>query len=195
MLDLQLAARRCDSPERAAAYLQHADDETRHCQMFVGRANQLLREQGPADASVGHVEADYEALFDRLGERDFLAFVHWGEARAIREFEVYIDFFEARQRSRDAGLLRAILVDERRHAQYTLDYLHALVGEREAKRAIARVRRWEWGRTWLRSGRSLANATYALLMGGLYVVSAPFALIVALTRPARAGWRQEGGSP
>jgi len=161
--------------------------------MFTGRSVQLMSQAGRSTAEVGRVHADYEGLFDRLGELDFLAFVHWGEARAIRQFNVYVNYFEANDRPRDATLLRTILVDERRHASYTQALLLELAGDpRTMRRAIGRVRRWELGRTWLRSGRFLAELAYAGTMLVLYMMSAPLALLVRLVRPVREGWQPLG---
>lgn len=188
MLDLRLAARRTDSPARAAAYLRHADDETRHAQMFAKRARQLAREAGLAP--LGHVRADTEQLFANLGELDFLAFVHVGEARAIEQFHAYIDYFEAHGRERDASLFATILVDERRHADYTRELLLELAGgEAGARRALRRVRRWEAWRTWLRSGRFLAERVYVLTMLLVYVLAAPLGVLVRVARPIVRGWR------
>ena len=189
MLDLRLAARATPSPARAAAYLRHADDETRHCQMFAKRARQLAREAGLAP--LGHPRADSEQLFYSLGELDFLAFVHVGEARAITQFETYVEHFRARGRERDAGLFEAILVDERRHAAYTRELLFELAAdEREAQRALRRVRRWEAWRTWLRAGRILAEGVYVGSMSLVYVLAAPLALLVRAVRPTPSGWRE-----
>jgi rubrerythrin len=188
MLDLRLAARLTPSPERAAAYLRHADDETRHAQMFAKRARQLAREaQLPP---LGHVRADSEQLFVGLGELDFLAFVHVGEARAIAQFQTYVRFFRARGREREASLFSAILVDEQRHADYTRELLYRLAGsEAEARRALRRVRRWEAWRSWLRAGRFLAEKVYVLAMLLVYLLSAPLGLLVRWARPVRRGWR------
>lgn len=149
-----------------------------------------MGEAGRPTAGVARVHADYEGLFDRLGELDFLAFVHWGEARAIRQFDAYVDYFEANDRQRDATLLRTILVDERRHASYTQALLLELAGDpKTMRRAIGRVRRWELGRAWLRSGRFLAEGAYAGTMLVLYLMAAPLALLVRIARPVREGWR------
>ncbi|HLT36674.1 MAG TPA: ferritin-like domain-containing protein, partial [Enhygromyxa sp.] len=102
LLDLRLAARLTPSPIRAAAYLRHADDEARHAQMFGKRAAALAREAGIA--APGPAVADCEQLFESLGELDFLAFVHRGEARAIVQFRGYIDYFQRIGRERDASL-------------------------------------------------------------------------------------------
>jgi rubrerythrin len=188
MLDLRLAARLTDSPERAAAYLRHADDETRHAQMFGKRARQIAREAGLPP--LGPVRADTEQLFVNLGELDFLAFVHVGEARAIEQFDTYVAYFEATGRERDANLFTTLLVDERRHADYTLALLIELAGgEPQAREALRRVRRWEAWRTWLRSGRFLAEGVYVLTMLLVYALAAPLGLLVRWARPIKRGWR------
>lgn len=188
MLDLRLAARLTDSPERAAAYLRHADDETRHAQMFGKRAKQLAREAGLE--ALPPVRADTEQLFLELGELDFLAFVHVGEARAIEQFDTYVDYFQTHARERELGLFQTILVDERRHAAYTHALLLELAGsEAAASKALRRVRRWEAWRTWLRSGRFLAERVYVLTMLIVYLLAAPLGLLVRWARPIRAGWR------
>lgn len=190
MLDIRLAATATPSTARAAAYLRHADDEARHCVMFTRRCAQLAAQAGSANKLLPPVRADCERLFEQLGELDFLAFVHWGEARAIRQFHAYIDYFEAQGRQGDATLLKTILVDENRHAAYTRELLVELAGsEHEAQRAIGRVRRWELWRTWLRKGRFLAEHVYTLAMLMVYVLAAPLSLLLRLARPARAGFR------
>lgn len=190
MLDLRLAARLTDSPERAAAYLRHADDETRHAQMFGKRARQLAREAGLAP--LPPVRADTEQLFVNLGELDFLAFVHLGEARAIEQFGTYIRHFEQHGREREASLFSTILVDERRHADYTRALLVEAAGsEAGARKALRRVQRWEAWRTWLRAGRFLAERVYVLAMLLVYLAAAPLGLLVRMVRPIQAGWRRE----
>lgn len=191
MLDLRLAARLTDSPERAAAYLRHADDETRHAQMFGKRAKQLARDAGIA--ALAPVRADTEQLFVNLGELDFLAFVHLGEARAIEQFGAYIDYFQAQARERELALFQTIVVDERRHADYTHALLIELAGsEAAAGKALRRVRRWEAWRTWLRSGRFLAERVYVVMMIIVYALAAPLGILVRWARPIKAGWRHEG---
>lgn len=187
MLDLRLAAARTASPARAAAYLRHADDEARHAHMFSRRAAALAAAAGrPAPAAP---RADSERLFERLGEREFLAFVHLGEERARRQFEAYVTWFEGQGREHDRNLFTAILVDERRHGEYTRALLLELAGgEAEARRALRRVARWELGRRWLRAGRFVAERVYVAATLLLYVLSAPLALLVRLARPERRGW-------
>jgi hypothetical protein len=190
LLDLRLAARLTSSPTRAAAYLRHADDEARHAQMFGKRAAQLAREAGLAPP--GPAQADCEQLFANLGELDFLAFVHRGEARAIVQFHSYIRYFEATGRERDASLFTTIIADETRHADYTKALLFELAGDPAvARRALRRVTRWEAGRSWLRAGRYLSERVYVLAMLLVYVLAAPLALLVRRVRPVPRGWIAE----
>ena len=189
MLDLRLAARATSSPARAAAYLRHADDETRHARMFGKAAQRLIEELGAAP--LGPVRADSEQLFVSLGELDFLAFVHVGEARAIAQFETYVEHFRRVGNEREASLFEAVLVDERRHAAYTRALLFELgASPREAEAALRRVRRWEAWRTWLRAGRFLAERVYVVAMVLVYVLAAPLGLLVRVARPSSSGWRE-----
>ncbi len=185
MLDMRLAAARTTEPARAAAYLRHADDESRHAQMFGRRAARL---GGEAGLQLGPVRADSERLFELLGERDFLAFVYVGEARARAQFEAYVEWFKANGRGQDATLFETVLVDERRHEEYTRNFLFELVGDAEARRALRRVARWEFRRRWLRAGRFLAERVYVVAMLLVYALAAPLALLVRVARPIRRGW-------
>ena len=189
MLDLRLAAARTSSPARAAAYLKHADHEARHPQIFARRAQRLAAE-ARKPPSLGPLRADSERLFETLGERDFLAFVHFGEERARRQFEAYSTWFKGHARDQDHKLFETILVDERRHGTYTRDFLVDLVGEPEARAAIRRVARWELGRRWMRAGRFIAERVYIATMLLLYLLAAPLALLVRLARPIRRGWQK-----
>jgi len=190
MLDLRLAAARTPSPARAALYLRHADDEARHAQMFARRAQRLAGE-ARRPFVFGPLQADSERLFEALGERDFLAFVHLGEDRARRQFEAYVAWFRARGREQDAKLFETILVDERRHGEYTRALLGELAGdEATAERALRKAARWELGRRWLRAGRFLAERVYLITTLLLYVLAAPLTLLIRLARPVRRGWSE-----
>jgi hypothetical protein len=183
MLDMRIAASRTPSPQRAAAYLRHADDEARHAQMFDRRARKLSKDLGP-------LHADCEQLFDALGELDFVAFVHLGEARALAQFETYVAWFTKTGREQDRVLFETIMVDERRHSAYTLALLLELAGsEAEARRALRRVGRWELGRRWLRAGRFVAERVYVLTMLIVYLLAAPLSLLVRMARPIPRGWQ------
>lgn len=192
MIDLMQAARTTQSAARAAMYLRHATDEARHARLFAQRSAELRRERGAEP--LGAVRADTEALFERLGELDFLAFVHRGERRGRAQFEAYQAYFVQRGAQQDAALFEGILADERRHESYTRDLLVALAGSEAAARvALRRMGRWEAWRTWRRAGQGLAQWVYAISMFGVYVLAAPMALLVRAVRPVRRGWQLTAG--
>lgn len=195
MIDLMQAARTTQSPARAAMYLRHAADEARHARLFAQRSAELRRARGAEP--LGEVRADTEALFERLGEIDFLAFVHRGERRGRAQFEAYHAYFVRRDAHQDASLFEAIIADERRHESYTRDLLVELAGsEAAARAALRRMGRWEAWRTWRRAGQGLAQWVYAISMFGVYVLATPMAVLVRAVRPVRRGWQLAGdGSP
>ena len=150
MIDLMQAARTTPSAARAAMYLRHAADEARHARLFAQRSAELCRQRGREP--LGEVRADTEALFERLGEVDFLAFVHRGERRGRAQFEAYHDYFVHRGAHEDASLFEGIIADERRHESYTRELLVELAGgEVAARAAMRRMGRWEAWRTWRRA--------------------------------------------
>jgi hypothetical protein len=187
MIDLYQAANLTPSAERRALYLRHALDESRHAAMFAHRSAELRRARG--EEALGPVEADTEALFERLGEVGFLAFVHAGEARGRAEFERHARACRRRGDARSVALFEAVIADEARHEAYTRELLVELAGgEGAARRAVARARLWEAWRLWRRAGRRVAEVVYLAGMLALYVLVAPLALLVRRARPARAGW-------
>lgn len=197
-IDLLQAADLSTSPVRRALYLRHALDETRHARLLSGRSAELRREAGRAP--YGRPVADTEELFERLGEIGFLAFVHRGEGRGRRQFEIYERHFARRGDRRTAALFRAILVDERRHEDYTRRLLVEVAGgERAARRALRRAGLWEAWRRWRRAGRALAGLTYGAAMTALYLVVVPLCWVpLALGRRGggrdAAGWLPPAGS-
>ncbi|MEM9190188.1 MAG: ferritin-like domain-containing protein [Myxococcota bacterium] len=189
MLDLRLAAQLTPSVARAARYLRHADDEQRHERMFARRGTELLREMtGDAALAPPMIRADAAELFERLGEVGFLAFVHRGERRGRRQFEVHRDHFRDAGDRKTAALFETILVDERRHEHYARQLLVELAGsEAAAKKALRRVARYEWWDRFRRLGRPPAQAFYWASMLVLYLVSFPLTLWVWALRPVRRG--------
>ena len=180
-LDLVQAAARTRDARRAAAYLRHAADETRHTRMFKRRARELCTRFGGSERVEAKVHPS--GLFDRLGELDFLAFVHHGERRAIEELEVRRTILLAAGDPRSATLLETILHDERRHAAYTWELLVSLTNPEEAQR---RVRRQQWREALhLARGRGLALVRPVLMLGliALYIIFGP---LLALTARRRA---------
>jgi len=187
MLDLFAAARLTSSADRRAAYLRHALDERRHAAMFAAKSAEMRRDSGRE--SLGFPNADTDRLFERLGEQRFLAFVHRGETRGRRQFEVYRDWFADRADKRNRAFFDGIIRDEIRHESYTNALLSELAGgERERRAELRIVAGWEAWRTWRRAGRFLAERIYYASMVALYVLLAPFALFVGGVRPVRVGW-------
>ena len=189
-IDLLQAAEQSASPARRALYLRHALDEARHARLFANRSAELRRDAGRAP--YGRPLADTEELFERLGEVGFLAFVHRGEGRGRRQFEIYQRHFARRGDRRTAALFRAILVDERRHEDYTRRLLVEVAGgEPAARRALRRAGLWEAWRRWRRAGRALAGLLYGAAMTTLYLVAVPLCWVpLALRRRGggAAGW-------
>lgn len=183
-LDLAQAAARTESVERAALYLLHAEDEARHTRMFKRRAAELCADYGSAlrvEATVAPA-----GLFEALGELDFLAFVHHGEARALEELEARRHILIAAGDARSADVLDAIMVDERRHAAYTRELLERLVGSDEARRRIRRQRVREAGRLLRGRGLALVQPIFALGLYALYLLAGPLLALAAQLGRRRA---------
>lgn len=187
-IDLLQAAHRTASRSRAALYLRHALDETRHAGMFWRRSTELRLAAGalPFAPPV----ADTEDLFERLGEIRFLAFVHRGEQRGRRQFALYARHFAARGDARSRALFDAILGDEQRHEDYTRALLVELVGEAGARRELRKAALWAAWRAWRRAGRAISGAVYALAMIAIYLVAGPIAALAARMSGKRTGWRE-----
>ncbi len=186
-LDLRAAAAATPSADRRAQYLRHALDEARHARLFAERSAALRRARGRGPLGPG--VADFEWLYETLGEVRFLAFVVLGEARASRQFRVHHDWFAAHGRPEDAAMLTGILADEAHHERYARALLVELAGGKGPARAALRwARWWEAWRTWRRLGSALAQRLYFVLMTALYLTLIPFVLLVLAVRPLRPGW-------
>ena len=175
------------SAERRALYLAHALDEERHARAFRGRARELR------GAPIWERPADFDALYERLGEIGFLAYVHRGERHGRAQFEAHQELLASRGDERGAALFEAILVDERRHERYTGELLRALVGaDREVRAQLRKVALLSalWG--WRRAGRAVAGLLFVVLANVLFLAIAPSALAYRLTRPRTHGWLPPG---
>lgn len=157
--DLLAAANLSQNPSLAADFLRHASDEQRHARLFHHRAREL--------GATGPLRADYEHLYETLGEADFLVFVHRGEARAIRQFNVWRAWLGP---CRDSAAIDAVLPDEQRHSDYT--------GAASTTLPKGPVLRWEAKRTWMRAGGRLSGTVYTVLVTLLYLSLAPLAWAV-----------------
>lgn len=186
-IDLSMAAQLCPDAERAATYLQHAMDESRHAVMFSRRAADLQLARGMP--SYGAPRADVDHLYESLGELAFVAFVHRGETRARTQFEVYQRYFETHDDAKTAAVFARVLDDERQHESYTWELLVRLSGsEAAARRELRRSVRWEAVRTWLRYGRAFSRRVFTTSMWVLYVLIAPLALLVKARATRTRGW-------
>lgn len=183
-LTMRWAAERTQSPERRALYLKHALDELRHAHMFERRA----RELGVLGGDI--TDADAEDLFDKLGEKGFVAFVTLAESRGKREFEGYKKALEARGDSRSAAVFSAILPDETRHAGYSRALLEELTASPWGARfEIVKVALWETWRGIRRTSAAIGAGLYAVLASILYlVVLPPLWLFMKKARPTSPRW-------
>lgn len=183
-LELLAAARCTDILAHRALYLQHALDESRHADAFHKRAQRPTPQPFP--------DVDIEDLFARLGERDFLAFVHLGERRGAAQFRGYVDHFSRSDRDDDdhGRLFAGILNDEDRHETTSWAMLVTCCAGDEAlaRRRLRAMAAWEAWRSWRRAGRALAGVLYTLTMSVLFVLCAPLSLWLRLTRPQPRGW-------
>jgi hypothetical protein len=187
MLDLVAAARDTPSPARRALYLAHALDEDRHARTFSARARELRKVAGLP--SIAPRQADFDALYARLGELDFLAFVHRGEVRGHAQFVGHREELARRGDERGRALFDAILVDESRHASYSGALLRELAGsEKAARKALRRAALREAVWAWKRAGRVVAGLLFTLLSTLLYVLLAPVALGYRALRRSPRGW-------
>ncbi len=188
MLELRAAAALCPSPERRALYLRHALDEERHATAFARHAAEIRRSLGRPPW--GHPRTACEALYERLGEAAFLAFVHRGEHRGRVQFQAYEAYFGARGDTKLRALFTALIGDEEHHESYTRGLLVTCAGgERSARSALRKIALWEGFRAWRRSGQGLASLVYGACMLLLYVSLLPFAMLVRFMKPVRGGWR------
>ncbi|MEM6955833.1 MAG: hypothetical protein AAF645_09090 [Myxococcota bacterium] len=178
-LELRYAAARTESPERAALYLRHAEDEARHARILLHWARQA-RGQSLPDLPRAHAQ-----LFRHLGENVFLAFVHRGERRGRRQFEAHVRFFSKRD-PRLAAALRSILADEVQHERYT--------GELAEHECRKQARRFDVLHRYRRAGAALTYPLFAGLMALLYVLASPLSLLLGRApRGWQAARRSTGG--
>jgi len=171
--DMMAAANATPSVSRRAQYLAHALDENRHATMFRRRALEL----DPALAHAPlHFHADFEHLLERLGEAQFMAFVHLGEKRGCAQIRVYRDELRKlsgtrREDEKTMAIFEAVIADETRHESYSLAFASELGG------SLNRARAWEAWRGWMRVGSRLSSAIFVLSMSVLYLALLPLALL------------------
>ena len=192
--DMLAAAEATDRPDLRRKYFEHALDESQHAIYFrdrimalggIDRARAAMEEAG-ALTSRGIVGG--ESLYERLGELDFLAFVHVAEAEAIEQFNVYC----ARELPdpETIAMLHKIMPDEKFHKAYPLHELEQRRKQGEGERVDTALRRVKWNRLkegWLRFSRDIGHVMSSLWLFLLYaILIPPFSL---LGKVERGGWQ------
>ena len=180
------AANLTADPTRAAAYLAHGRDELRHLRMFSLRASQLADASG--STAPAWVRSDSSALFQTLGETDFLAFITQGERRAVRRFEHIERALNQLGDTRTANIFKAIQPDEVRHTDYTRTFLEGITTPNQVSQARNRVWRWDLFTQYRRLGRNMAWWITQTGLAVLYLLCAPLALWTRFMRPIRTGF-------
>lgn len=174
MIDLVEAAQCTTSAERAAAYLVHAEDESRHAQIFWSESRRIAEQHQLAP--LGPLRADTESLFRTLGEPAFVAFVALGESRGALQFEAYRDYFAARGEARMAALFSRILEDEARHESQARAFTEALSPHPTQLRLAMRVRRLQGA--YARQASTLTQGLFGFLAALLVILFSPLALFL-----------------
>lgn len=193
-LDMIRASERTADPRLRRLFYRHGLDEARHAQRFREAAQRVY--PGAAELLRPHerLHALRQDLHERLGELDFIAFVHISESHARRQFEALEAHFARRPETAAlADLFRDIGRDEQQHSAYSgrlLDERRAAGQARDVDRALRRVRlRGAWA-GWRRAGRRIGDLLVRLLLTLLFVGVVPiFAGLARLSRRPRPGWQ------
>ena len=192
--DMLAAVEQTERRDLRVRYFRHAMDESRHAGLFLKRA----REMGGMDRTQAVVaDAGYltdhgivggQTLIERMGERDFLAFVHVAEADAVEQFNVYLDRDLPDEDT--TAMLQRILKDERFHVSYSraaLDYYRKKGEDAEVERAMRQVRLNRLKEGWLRFSVNLGHFVGSLWLTLMYVVLVgPFRIFA---RVEEGGWQ------
>ena len=154
--------------------------------MFARAGDELLEKRGrPA---LGAPLPEPDDLYARLGELGFVAFVYRGEREGRIRLEAFRDHFAAAGEARTVAVFDAVLVDERRHEEYTGALLQELAGTPQlARRALRRVAAWEAYQAFRRAGRALVEPIWTVLSVVVFVTLFPLAWF--LRRRVRSGWQ------
>ena len=174
MIDLVEAAQLTPDAERAALYLRHAEDESRHAQIFLSESGRIAEQHRLAPP--GPLRADTESLFRTLGEPAFAAFVALGETRGALQFEAYRDHFSARGETRLAALFTRILQDETRHETQARAFIAALSPHPTRLQNAMRARRLR--DAYARQASNLTKLLFSVFAALLVLLFSPLALVL-----------------
>jgi len=188
--DMLSALEKTDYPELRQKYLHHALDEARHARLFRSRALALgVDREEAALVDIGYLQEHGiiggETLFERLGEKRFLAFVHDAENRGLEHFLIYLESDLTDQDTKDA--LKGITKDEHFHRSYSRAALEKYAPTES--QALLRSVRWSrYKEAWMRFARSIGT-----FMSGLWLNIFYFFLLLPfriLARKEKPGWKQ-----
>lgn len=186
--DMLCALENTQYPELRQKYLHHALDEARHARLFRARALALGvdREQA-ALIDIGYLQ-DHgiiggETLFERLGEHEFLAFVHDAEQRGLEHFLIYLNSDQTDQQTKEA--LKGITKDEHFHRSYSRAALQTYA-PKEGEALLKKVRMRRYKEAWMRMARTIGT-----VMSGFWLQIVYFLLVFpfrVFTKPDKSGW-------
>jgi hypothetical protein len=188
--DMLCALENTQYPELRQKYLHHALDEARHARLFRGRALALgVNRELAALVDIGYLHdhgiVGGETLFERLGEHEFLAFVHDAEERGLEHFLIYLNSSQTDDETKKA--LKGITKDEHFHRAYSKAALDKYAPAQSTP-LLNKVRRRRYKEAWMRIARTIGSVVSGFWLHIVYfVLVLPFRI---LTRPEKAGWYQ-----
>jgi hypothetical protein len=194
--DMLSALENTQYPELRQKYLHHALDEARHARIFRRRALALgVDRELAALIDIGYLH-DHgilggETLFERLGEHEFLAFVHDAEQRGLEHFLIYLNSPQTDNDTKEA--LKGITKDEHFHRSYSKAALDKYACEQSTP-LLQKVRRRRYKEAWMRIARTIGSVVSGFWLHIVYFLLVfPFRI---LARPDKSGWyqTQEGKS-
>lgn len=195
--DMLAAAELTERRELRRKYLEHALDESAHSRIFRDRARALgMGRQEDALVDIGYLHdhgiVGGQTLFERLGELDFLAFIHVAEGQALEQFEVYkrrnlVDPVTQVQ-------LDGIRKDELFHMTYSgaeLEHYRQAGRSTEVRKAIWGVHWRRIKEKWLAFSRQIGDVVSGVWLLLMYtVVVGPFRVLARAEDP---GWQPREG--
>ena len=181
--DMLSALEQTDRRELRSKYLHHALDEARHARLFRERALALgIGREQAALVDIGYLHdagiIAGETLFERMGEIEFLAFVHDAENRGLEHFLIYLNSTHTDQDTKNA--LKSITKDEHFHRSYSKAALEKYAPE-ESKILLKKVRTRRYKETWMRIARIIGTKVSGFWLTLIYfLLILPFRLFARL---------------
>jgi rubrerythrin len=190
-IDVLVAIEHTSHRELRKTYLEHALDEGRHARMFRQMSLRLgLPRERAAMMEVGAIKnqgiIDGDTLFERLGEIEFLAFVHDAEKRAGEQFKVYLE--SAYTDSSTKASLKEIIKDEYFHISYSKTALEKYAPQQK-NYLLRKVALQRYKERWLSFGYRIGIINAQIWLNILYFsLVAPFRLFA---KKEPSGWQKK----